>query len=517
VLDKLAKDADHHRRYSQTGWAMQEDDLDAITRFLEAHGFNLNAGEDEAMFSWNSDLDEYRDKDDDPENPQKPVAERRVEAIKSVLDAGGLDAVVELASKVEVPGYVGLALAVHDADTNEFTNEVIDLLGDGSNVSGAAAIVAWGYASRRAEDFAWLTDHVAKRPNQGAVRLRTVLTTAAVLDLVANLDDDQQALFWKSVNPYRIDNAVVEQVCEGLLGAGRPFSAMAAATVRGEPSPSADLIIKVLTADLENINEAAPTDYHRLSYTVGMLLDRLEKLGTDDETLAYLEFYYLPVLEHQRTPSALHRELARKPEQSVTAVTSVYKPDTELRTNVEAAVAGTETSGMTDEEFRFSSAAWSLLHGWHGPLPGTRKPGKTPTTEEIQARVDQVRALLTEANRAQIASAVIGEALAAPVVDDGDGIWPCQAVRNVIEKQQSDDLETGLLINRLNQRGVHGRAIYAGGQQERTLADKYLEDAEKVRNRWPRTGKLLEDLAKSYKADARREDETAEHDARRHR
>jgi hypothetical protein len=516
VLDELAKDADHHRRYSNTAWAMQEDDLAAITKFLEANGFDLTAGEGEALFSWKSDLDEYRDKAD-PENPQKPVAEQRVEVIESVLEGGGLDAVVELASKVEVPGYVGLALAVHDLDTNELTDEVLDLLGDGSDGSGAAAIVAWGYASRRAEDFAWLNDNVAKRPNQGAVLLRTVQTTAAVLDLVANLDDDQQALFWKGVNPYRIDNAIIEHVCEGLLAAGRPFSAMAAAAVHGELSLSADLIMKVLTADLENINEAEPTDYHQLSHTVGMLLNRLEKLGTDDETLAYLEFYYLPVLEHERKPRALHRELARKPEQFVTAVTSVYKPDTEPDTDVKAAVAGTETSGMTDEESRFSSAAWSLLHGWHGPLPGTTEPGKTPTTEAMQAWVDQVRALLTEANRAQLASTVIGEALAAPVVDDGDGIWPCQAVRNVIEKEQSDDLETGLLINRLNQRGGHGRAIYAGGQRERTLADKYLEDAEKVRNRWPRTGKLLEDLAKSYMADARREDETAEHDARRHR
>lgn len=518
VLDKLAKDADHHRRYSDTAWAMHEDDLDAITKFLEAHGFDLTAGEDEAMFSWNSDLDDYRDKDDGSENPQQPVADRRVEVIKSVLDAGGgLDAVVELASKVEVPGYVGLALAVHDADTNEFTDEVLDLLGDGSIVGGAASIVAWGYASRRAEDFPWLSDQVAKRPKQGGVLLRTVQTTAAVLDLVASLGDDQQASFWKGVNPYRIDNAVVDQVCEGLLGAGRPFSAMTAATVRGETSPSADLIVKVLTADLENINEAAPTDGHQFSYTVGTLLDRLEKLGTDDETLAGLEFYYLPVLEHERTPCALHRELARKPEQFVTAVTSVYKPDTEPDTDVEAAVAGTETSGMTDEEFRFSSAAWSLLHSWHGPLPGTTEAGKTPTTEGIQAWVDEVRALLTEANRARVASTVIGEALAAPVADDGDGIWPCQAVRNVIEKEQSDDLETGLLINRLNQRGVHGRAVYAGGKQERNIADKYLKDAEKVRYRWPRTGKLLEDLAKSYLADARREDETAERDARRHR
>lgn len=516
VLRKLANDADHHRRYSDTGWAMQADDLDAINKFLEEHGLDLTAGQDEAMFSWASDLDEHRHKNDDPKTPRKTVAERRAEVIKSVLDSGGLDAVIELAAKVEVPGYVGIGLADHDTDTNEYTNKVLDLLGKGEALSGAAADVAWGYASRRAENFTWLTDQVVKRPTQGAVLLRTVRTSAAVLDLLAKLENEQQALYWKGVNPYRLDSDVVEHVCEGLLGVGRPFSAITAATVCDEPWPTAKLIITVLSADLEDTNEPSPTDYHQLSYTVGMLLDRLEKLSTDDETLANLEFYYLPVLEHDRKPRALHRELARKPELFATAITRVYKPDHEPNTDVAAAVAGTETSATTDEDFRFSSAAWSLLHGWDGPLPGTTTTGTAPTTEEVQAWVDRVRALLTEADRSQIALTVIGEALAAPVVDD-DGIWPCQSVRNVIENEQSDDLETGLYINRLNQRGVHGRSIYAGGQQERDLAAKHREDADKVRNRWPRTGAMLETLARSYNADARREDDSAEHDARRHR
>lgn len=514
VLNKLADDADHHRRYSDTGWAMQPGDLDAINKFLEDHGFDFTAGQDEGMFSWESDLDEHRQRDDASETPRETVTERRAGVIKSVLNAGGLDAVMELAAKVEVPGYVGIALAHHDADTNEYTDEVLDLLGDGEAQSGAAN-VAWGYATRRAEDFTWLTDQVSKRPTQGAVLLRTVRTSAAVLSLLAKLEDDQQALFWKGMNPYRLNSEVVEQVCKGLLSVGRPFSAVTAAAVRDEPWPTAELIIAVLRADLEDSNEPAPTDHHQLSYTVGILLNRLEKLGTDDETLANLEFYYLPVLEHDRKPRALHRELARKPELFVTAITSVYKPDHEPDTDVAAAVSGTETSGMTAQEFRFSSAAWSLLHGWDGPLPGTTTTGTTPTTEEVQAWVDRVRTLLTEANRSQIVSTVIGEALAAPVVDD-DGIWPCEAVRNVIENEQSDDLETGLCIKRLNQRGVHGRSIYAGGQQERDLAAKYGEHANKVRNRWPRTGAMLETLARSYNADARREDDSAEHDARRH-
>jgi hypothetical protein len=110
--------------------------------------------------------------------------------------------------------------------------------------------------------------------------------------------------------------------------------------------------------------------------------------------------------------------------------------------------------------------------------------------------VDQTRAELAKLNRTKVASMVIGEALSAPTPDP-DETWPCEAVRTVLENEQDDSLENHLLIARLNQRGVTGRAVFAGGDQERTYAATYREHAEKVRNRWPRAGALLEGIASS--------------------
>ncbi len=524
VLEVVANEAKRHRRYNDAAWAMPEADIEVIDRFLDAHGYDLEAGKDEALFGWAADIDEHRstrntveesgEQPDDQPGYKKTLNERRTEVVRALLLHGGVENVTAFASKVEVPGYVGKALA--DLDTTDqdvpkdLDDAVLALLGDGTaSAISPGADVAWGYAVSRAANHSWLTDQVSKRPNQAAVLLSTVVISADVLDIVTDLKDEQQTLFWSRANPYRVDAAVVGPVCDGLLAVGRPFSSMIAANVRGERGPDADLIIRVLTAPHENIIEDPQNAVGSLDYVLGRLLDRLEHLSTDDETVSSLEFRYLPALDHYREPRALHRELARKPELFAEAVRHVYKPDPD----VAASTPGTETTDMSQEQFTFSDACFRLLHGWHGPLPGTTRD-ELPTATAVQDWVDKAREELTKVSRAGVASLVIGDALAAPTTDP-DGTWPCEAVRTVLENEQDNDLEDQLAVGRLNQRGVHGRDVYAGGDQERTLAANHREWAEKVRNRWPRVGALLERLANSYDHDARREDTDAERDARR--
>ena len=62
----------------------------------------------------------------------------------------------------------------------------------------------------------------------------------------------------------------------------------------------------------------------------------------------------------------------------------------------------------------------------------------------------------------------------------------------------------------LNNRGVAGRSLEAGGVQERSLAEKYRRDAEQCADEWPRTASLLRSLADYYERDARGEDNSAE-------
>jgi len=299
-------------------------------------------------------------------------------------------------------------------------------------------------------------------------------------------------------------------VCAGLLEADRPFSAIIAASVLDEPGPSAELIIQVLTAPMADTQEKPIAGAPSFDFIIGRLLNRLEKLGTPDDVLAALEYFYLPVLDHHREPRAAHRELARKPELFAQAVAHCYKPDTDPHTDVATAVADEDTS-LSSEGYRFTDAYFRLLRSWNGPLPGA-EGDKSPTAEALQAWVDQARVELGMLDRSGVASMVIGEALAAPTADP-DGTWPCEAVRVVLEHEQDVSLEEHLGVRRFNQRGATGRPVYAGGDMERKLAEKYRGWATEVTNRWPRAGALLEGIASGYDHDARREDGRAQRDA----
>ena len=91
-------------------------------------------------------------------------------------------------------------------------------------------------------------------------------------------------------------------------------------------------------------------------------------------------------------------------------------------------------------------------------------------------------------------------------------MWPHEAVRDLIEELASQHIETGMEVEVRNSRGVTSRGMYDGGDQERSLADKYSQWAEATQARWPRTSAMLRRLAESYERDARRHDIDAERD-----
>ena len=123
--------------------------------------------------------------------------------------------------------------------------------------------------------------------------------------------------------------------------------------------------------------------------------------------------------------------------------------------------------------------------------------------------VRTVTDFLTQSGHARVLPIVLGDALSGAVTDE-DGTWPCQPVRDLLESLGDSNLEKHLAVAKLNQLGVTSRGVYDGGKQERSLADKYKQAADRVRLRWPRSGALLDQLHGSYSDDARCEDRSAE-------
>jgi len=123
--------------------------------------------------------------------------------------------------------------------------------------------------------------------------------------------------------------------------------------------------------------------------------------------------------------------------------------------------------------------------------------------------VAQARTILKNADREGIGDDRIGNYLShCPV--GSDGIWPHEAIRSVIERVRSKELEDAVSCGKSNLRGVTTRNPYAGGEQERTLAQKYSGDAEAIQLTSPRTAAVLRSIANSYEWEAANEDRRVE-------
>ncbi len=202
------------------------------------------------------------------------------------------------------------------------------------------------------------------------------------------------------------------------------------------------------------------------------------------------------VTHFDRPPRALHGAMLAQPSLFVEAVTSTYRPDD-----------GSESAEATETERQRAGVLYSVLTSLKA-LPGAREDG-TIDQRALTAWVAQARSALAESHRAKIGDHCIGEMLSSSPVGD-DGVWPAEAVRDLIETIASPDLESGMQVGHYNARGITSRSPYEGGVQEEALVDQFREGAERLEPHWPRTGRMLRAIGRSYRRDAGRFDASAE-------
>ncbi len=109
---------------------------------------------------------------------------------------------------------------------------------------------------------------------------------------------------------------------------------------------------------------------------------------------------------------------------------------------------------------------------------------------------DEFLELMKEKKRSQVMFHVLGQLLARTNNDKEDGMFPSKIVRKVIEHYKSDDLASSFKIEKYNQRGMHFIGI---GEEEYSLYKKYSDWSNKMKIEYPKTSKILKDLAETYK------------------
>jgi hypothetical protein len=489
-----------HRQFPDADWAMPGDLVDRVEAVAERFAPTSPVDLSVDLFGHHPRLPGI----DPREFAQYDQALRtaRRDAAHVVLDAEGIAGLLRLGAATTLPVAVGWAAA--EARGDDLADDLLPLLGtDGSN-----GWVAHGYAGGRieADGLDWLVRQLQRWPDGESVPQQVGLLLAvtrpseALVTIINSLHPDVQEAFWQRVNTMLVDPEARPGVARTLVNRRRPWGAIDLLVtmlhaVGGSVGPDVDLVESALMSAATGPSDDSPRAAS-LSWEVGELLDYLERSGSSIETRARLEFLYAHLLQHTRAARALNEVLGTDPALFAEILSYVYYAEGEPH-----------QEEAPPERAAIAMIGYTVIREWHTP-PGVRADG-TVDADALRGWVTEARRLLAESGRAAVGDLVIGEVLVY-VPPDADGLWPAEPVRDLIEDLRSPKFELGLHTGRFNSRGVTFRSLADGGAQERQLAAQHRAWADRVSDRWPRSGALLRQIADHYDEWARREDDQSE-------
>lgn len=484
-----------HQRFSKTKWAFPEEYVSK----LEAFTLNLidnNVIEQHAyLFDWGNPhikgVEDYSEQ-------QRIASDMRINALEQIWTNLGNQGIVELVKISKA--YTVLA----DSLTRcSFSDSVDSMMFDWlSNAGQTFRNIAVEYVFHRADNSSEWIDKVITEVNQWEMNEQAQFFAALPFDkAISHLEQLPQAVqdqYWRVIEPVGVDFQNVDQVnilLNNLLRHDRSLIAARLAKMALnsnkhefviEDKLIVDILVAMAKADKQDIDAA------------GVLIEYLqEQCRLQKDTMSALEWEYLPMLDSRDIrPSILIADVLENPASFIRLLRLTYKPS----------IAFKEPDLDVPNRNLLVSRAYSLLKCLD------RLPGQTETSFDKDKLIEWIDAVRHEADgvhRRGIADYYIGELLA-QVPEGTDGIWPNEIVREVLEHYQNSDIERGLLIKKHNMRGVTSRGIFDGGMQEKTLSSSYARDAEKIKQTWPRTSRILLSISNSYLEDAKRQDVDAE-------
>lgn len=204
--------------------------------------------------------------------------------------------------------------------------------------------------------------------------------------------------------------------------------------------------------------------------------------------------------DNDRLAKALLKALSEKPSLFIEMLSAAFKPS-------EGSGVVDPTPPHPDCARNIAQQAYRLLDLWDR-LPGSREDG-TIDGQALEAWIKEAHSLAKSVGREDIADRRIGAMPSASPIGK-DGVWPDEAVRDVIDLFRSKSMIQGFQIGKMNRRGITSRMPRDGGNLEREEAAKYRNWAAAIIYDHPHTAKALDTLAERYEDEARHHDEDAE-------
>jgi addiction module HigA family antidote len=316
---------------------------------------------------------------------------------------------------------------------------------------------------------------------------------------VDGLGDIASKNYWLTVNPgfFRGPPQELKFAVDRLLNVRRPRAALN--LIRFELSAIPPRTIYRILSDAAVSSEDFGAS-HMEGYAIKEAFKHLNATGEIEITeMASLEFRYLAVLEREEEAIPnLEHQINKNPELFAQAIAFVFRRSDDQEDPAELRIEDGEFGKVRAEQ------AYRMLDRLH-KIPGRDEDGN----QDGDLLVEWIKATrnhLKEWARLDVGDSQIGQLLSkAPV--GADGLWPCEPVRDAMEKTLSRSMSDGFRVGKFNLRGVVMRG--EGGNQERELASKYSAWAAPIASTHPKVARILREIRDGYLSDAEREDTEA--------
>jgi len=503
VWDALRKEVNRHRTYSGTDWALSDEALFQLDLLVKSFAPAGAIARSTWLFDdWMPDVPGRAQEDGDPE---EAINTARLNAIREVIQESGMSGLIELAGKVKLPQHIAYAARGLKLDFDALCQFFGQALHAGQELDVIAGVIlAEGVSRFGAEWMSFAVEILSGErvaPERIAGLLMTLDESAATWAYVKAYGDEVNETYWRRKHSFFVRGNADELLfaVDNYLACKRPLAALDSASRRMSDLPTS-LLIRLLDESVQEISVAGRATGTMSVYNIERAFDELRRReDVTPDNVAALEFRYLPVFHARKKPLVLHTLMMQQPRLFMDAICAVFKP------------ANQESAPPTDGAEKLAVAAYELLTGIR------ILPGQTDGDVDEQALIawcTEVRRIAVEVDRERIVDQRIGAILAHAPLSKKDNAWPHEAVRSAIEQLGSDELERGVTVERFNMRGVYGKAIGEGGEQERMLAKQSREWADAMPE-CPRTAAMLMRISENWLRDAEQADLSAQKEALR--
>jgi excisionase family DNA binding protein len=497
LWERLRNEVDRHRQFASAEWSMDADVLARMQVIADGLEPTESVERFAHLFAWRPSLPDV-DRRNFADYEAK-LLELRKRAVNETLAASSIDGLRDLAARSPVPVHLGRTVGM--VASEDLTGELLGWLdAEDSKVQEAAS--SWANQKLSNGGVSWLRDALAQ-PQMTVAARRILLALNApprgeVWDALADLEPGLSDLYWERMAAIGVSPTDAARAARELLAHHRPWIAvdLLAGTMHGPDKDPTSITPELVSEVLGAALAADPSEAQQqmLGYELGLLLDYLESEETDPTALARYEFAFFHLLNDHRRPRALFAALAREPSLFVDLVGRIYRGKNEPERKLD------------EQGAALANHAWWVINHWR-ELPGRHEDG-TVDSEHLKSWVHQARLAFADSDRADVGDEVIGQTLATSP-QGSDGLWPAEAVREIIETTGSQDIESGIHTGVINDRGTTSRGVFDGGKQEWEIAANYRELSKQMATDWPRTSRVLRRLAEDYEQQAHRNDAEA--------